>query len=381
MNDNMLERTADLTAKDGPLGDRNIAKRSVTQALEDALAADAEAEAAAEAAKIDRLDSLDIGLATIEGFEGADHEVVLVRDNNVPGHDAPPLRRVRRTDCTRLSERALLIYTCTWNVYGQFAPEAVPTLLGPNRYHIYSIATQECERTIQVRPLSFPLDLLLLRWLAGFLFNCTRSPIACRTAHTFGRLTHPLTAPRGMVFVVFVPCLSVWRQAAALNPSHKKWEECVRRYLSPHYVMLRSHSLQAINLMIFVHRALVPDIHGIQSAVVATGVSLGGTTQMGNKGAVGISFNCHQHSFLFLSCHFAANQDMVEKRNADYHTIENCMGLFPTESVSRSNSARSRAASPAAWEEKPKNVRVVSRVMHSPPTSHERTAPLRLLSP
>ena len=154
------------------------------------------------------------------------------------------------------------------------------------------------------------------------------------------------------------------RQAAALNPSHKKWEDCVRQHLSPHYVMLRSHSLQAINLMIFVHRALVPDIHGIQSAVVATGVSLGGTTQMGNKGAVGISFNCHQHSFLFLSCHFAANQDMVEKRNADYHTIENCMALFPTESVSRSNSARSDAVSPEAWDEKP-NVRVIGCTIHS----------------
>ena len=152
MNDNMLEHTSELTAKDGPLGDRNIAKRTVTQTLEEALAAEAAAEAeeaAAHQPNIDRLDSLDIGLATIEGFEGTDHEVVLVRDNNAPSHDAP-VRRVRRTDCTRLSERALLIYTCTWNVYGQFAPEAVSALLGPNRYHIYSIATQECERTIQV---------------------------------------------------------------------------------------------------------------------------------------------------------------------------------------------------------------------------------------
>ena len=60
--------------------------------------------------------------------------------------------------------------------------------------------------------------------------------------------------------------------------------------------------------MVFVHRALVPEISDLQSSVVACGLSLIGATQMGNKGAVGISFNLQHHSYLFLSCHFAASQ-------------------------------------------------------------------------
>jgi hypothetical protein len=54
--------------------------------------------------------------------------------------------------------------------------------------------------------------------------------------------------------------------------------------------------------------AQVPVISDLQSAVVATGIQLGGKTQMGNKGAVGIGFFCGEQSFLFLSCHFAAGQ-------------------------------------------------------------------------
>jgi len=107
-----------------------------------------------------------------------------------------------------------------------------------------------------------------------------------------------------------------------------------------------SASFQAINLMIFVHRALVPEINDIQSAVVATGVPLGGTTQMGNKGAVGISFNCHDCSYLFLSCHFAANQDKVDKRNQDYRTIESEMQLRPSAASARqSNESQAWGAS------------------------------------
>ena len=52
----------------------------------------------------------------------------------------------------------------------------------------------------------------------------------------------------------------------------------------------------------------MPGISDVKSAVVATGIALGGKTQMGNKGAVGISFALLGYSYLFLSCHFAAGQ-------------------------------------------------------------------------
>jgi phosphatidylinositol-bisphosphatase len=51
---------------------------------------------------------------------------------------------------------------------------------------------------------------------------------------------------------------------------------------------------------------------------------------VGNKGGAAISFYFHNTSLLFISSHFAAHQDMVERRNEDYREIIRRMRLGMT---------------------------------------------------
>ena len=81
--------------------------------------------------------------------------------------------------------------------------------------------------------------------------------------------------------------------------------------------MVGSHSLQAIHLIVFIHINLTPLISKVESSYVATGIS----NILGNKGAIGISFNLGKTSLICLSCHLAAGQNEVERRNQDWKKI------------------------------------------------------------
>jgi hypothetical protein len=87
--------------------------------------------------------------------------------------------------------------------------------------------------------------------------------------------------------------------------------------------MLRSHNLQAINLVVFCHVALLPFISAVESSAVATGL----LDTLGNKGGIGVGFNIGRTSLLFVNCHLTAHQHKVEERNADVAKIEKGLGL------------------------------------------------------
>ena len=159
---------------------------------------------------------------------------------------------------------ALRVWAVTWNMHGRKPPADLKGLLPPNQYHLYVVGTQECARTIA---------------------------------------------------------------ASVLRPSKKAWAKQIGAHLGDNYVAVISHSLQAIHLIVFVHRALLPLISDYQSDAVPCGLS----NKMGNKGGVGISFTIGGTSMLFISSHLAPHQGATEMRNAHAERIEQRMNLSPSD--------------------------------------------------
>ena len=101
-----------------------------------------------------------------------------------------------------------------------------------------------------------------------------------------------------------------------VNQSKDQWEQKLSQVLGDDYVMVRSHTMVAIHLSIFVHKTLQPLISAIESADIGTGWA-----KQGNKGAVAISFVVGQTSFVCVCCHLASGQNGVKRRNTDFARI------------------------------------------------------------
>lgn len=56
------------------------------------------------------------------------------------------------------------------------------------------------------------------------------------------------------------------------NPSKEEWEKQLTEYFGPNYVMVRSFSLQAIHLTVFLHISLTPLLSSIETDYIATGI-------------------------------------------------------------------------------------------------------------
>jgi len=54
-----------------------------------------------------------------------------------------------------LTSRQVLLHCSTWNLHGKTGPDDLTLLLPANRFHVYAVGTQECERTI-VQSVVFP---------------------------------------------------------------------------------------------------------------------------------------------------------------------------------------------------------------------------------
>eukprot|EP00981_Chlorochromonas_danica_P006465 scaffold1401_cov180-Ochromonas_danica.AAC.15 len=156
-----------------------------------------------------------------------------------------------------MTNKRLLIRTVTWNLCAKSPPNKenlTQSLLPPHRFHLYIIGTEECERSIA---------------------------------------------------------------QSAINPSKKNWEGYLRDVLGPNYFPLRSHTLQAIHVMAFVHKSLTSLCTVATSAAVACGA---GNT-LGNKGAVGVLLRIGSLRIVVVNAHLSAHQGAVMKRNSEFHKI------------------------------------------------------------
>ncbi|GAB9471951.1 Inositol polyphosphate 5-phosphatase [Globisporangium polare] len=126
--------------------------------------------------------------------------------------------------------------------------------------------------------------------------------------------------------------------------SKRQWEALLKDTLGAEYVLVCSHSLTAIHNVVFVHESVLPLLSSIQSDAVATGLG----NQLGNKGGVGIAFVIGRTSFAFVNCHFDAHQHNTEKRNGNFHRINQELRLFPGKQGVPSATASSISAHPTS---------------------------------
>ena len=197
------------------------------------------------------------------------------------------------------SERFLKVFVGTWNMMGRMVvegekkkkdesgvsksnfnpPSALYPFIIPDTHHIYAVATQECERSIE---------------------------------------------------------------ASFLNKSKSKWESVLKRALGPTYVRVKTRTLMAIHIAVFVRKELAPLLEDVRSAQISTGLF----NAVGNKGGVGVSFRLGSTSYLFVACHFAAHQNKVQARNADYQRISKDMkGVLAPEQLRSYNPEKGSPAS------------------------------------
>ena len=71
----------------------------------------------------------------------------------------------------------------------------------------------------------------------------------------------------------------------------------------------------------FVRKTLLPLISGVKSYAVSTGIPVGPSHRLGNKGGIGIAFNIVGTSFVFINSHLAQGSEGLSKRNEEYFTI------------------------------------------------------------
>ena len=93
-----------------------------------------------------------------------------------------------------------------------------------------------------------------------------------------------------------------------------EWERKLRSYFGEDYVLIASEALCAIHLVIFARATLIKHISKVKTNNVKTGVK----NLLGNKGAIGISFNVFNISIMIINCHLAALQGRSDQRNIDF---------------------------------------------------------------
>eukprot|EP00607_Mallomonas_marina_P001746 CAMPEP_0182437942 /NCGR_PEP_ID=MMETSP1167-20130531/85388_1 /TAXON_ID=2988 /ORGANISM="Mallomonas Sp, Strain CCMP3275" /LENGTH=662 /DNA_ID=CAMNT_0024631047 /DNA_START=398 /DNA_END=2386 /DNA_ORIENTATION=- len=175
----------------------------------------------------------------------------------------PQLERVPDEEVQRwiFKNERILIRTVTWNLQAKKPPpveEVNMKLLPVNKFHLYFVGTEECERSIA---------------------------------------------------------------KSVVNPSKKAWEAYVSSALGAIYMPICAHTLQAIHLVVYAHRALVPFISEVSSGAIATGLA----NTLGNKGGVAISMKIGHTRLIVLNAHLAAHQNGVAERNHQMNRIDRDM--------------------------------------------------------
>lgn len=106
-----------------------------------------------------------------------------------------------------------------------------------------------------------------------------------------------------------------------ITPSKVKWETTLEEALGTEYDVVRSHSLQALHIILFAHKSIGHLLTKVRSRAVPTGI---GDT-LGNKGGIGIAVTIGESTFLFVNMHLSAHQHATERRTREFYKI--CNGL------------------------------------------------------
>eukprot|EP00300_Choanocystis_sp_HF-7_P021739 c20833_g1_i1.p1 GENE.c20833_g1_i1~~c20833_g1_i1.p1 ORF type:complete len:835 (+),score=212.35 c20833_g1_i1:127-2631(+) len=98
---------------------------------------------------------------------------------------------------------------------------------------------------------------------------------------------------------------------------HDKLESLIKSHVGSAFSSIRRARMGAIRLLVFVKTELRPLVSDVSKTSKATGI--GGV--IGNKGGVALKFSIAGTELCFLSCHLAAHEDKVNRRNQDLQDI------------------------------------------------------------
>jgi len=124
---------------------------------------------------------------------------------------------------------------------------------------------------------------------------------------------------------------------SVIVPRKEKWEAALESAMGTDYDVVRSHSLQASHIILFVHKSIVHFISNVRSLAVPTGI---GDT-LGNKGGLGIALSIAESTFIFINAHLAAHQQAVVRRTHEFRKISSDMAtkVFQKSDSETSNSS------------------------------------------
>ncbi|BDA49078.1 probable type I inositol polyphosphate 5-phosphatase 12 [Coccomyxa sp. Obi] len=107
------------------------------------------------------------------------------------------------------------------------------------------------------------------------------------------------------------------RQQERGNANAQAWNTFMEGAIGSEWTRLGLRQLSGMLILVYVRSQYLEHIGEVSTASVACGVLGMG----GNKGAVAVSFSLYRRRIAFVCSHFAAHQNMVEARNANYATI------------------------------------------------------------
>ncbi|KAF9170338.1 inositol polyphosphate 5-phosphatase [Mortierella sp. AD011] len=132
-------------------------------------------------------------------------------------------------------------------------------------------------------------------------------------------------APYHIIVINTQECEREIREAV-LFPSKVAWEKQLQASIGPEYVMIKTETMAALHIAVFVWKPIESLVNAVDSSTVATGIA----GIVGNKGAVAVSVYLGSTSFLFVNAHLTAHQANTQARNNDYKRIINELQLNDT---------------------------------------------------
>ncbi|KAG0008663.1 inositol polyphosphate 5-phosphatase, partial [Entomortierella chlamydospora] len=132
-------------------------------------------------------------------------------------------------------------------------------------------------------------------------------------------------APYHIIVINTQECEREIREAV-LFPSKVAWEKQLQASIGPEYVMIKTETMAALHIAVFVWKPIESLVNAVDSSTVATGIA----GIVGNKGAVAVSVYLGSTSFLFVNAHLTAHQANTHARNSDYKRIINELQLNDT---------------------------------------------------
>ncbi|KAF9360070.1 inositol polyphosphate 5-phosphatase [Mortierella sp. AD094] len=123
-------------------------------------------------------------------------------------------------------------------------------------------------------------------------------------------------APYHIIVINTQECEREIREAV-LFPSKIAWEKQLQASIGPEYVMIKTETMAALHIAVFIWKPIESLVSAVDSSTVATGIA----GIVGNKGAVAVSVYLGSTSFLFVNAHLTAHQSNTHARNSDYKRI------------------------------------------------------------